>query len=481
MSPTSLTNPKSEKRADTTSPTPLVSPVHSPPHDSPPWSLTIKIIVAVVAMLLVVLVIWRFQSLIAPLVMACILAYLLNPLINQAIRWLKLSRGMAVLVVYGLLLLVAVGGGIALGYVAFDQASRLINLLPENIEEAAQLIQEEFSTLSQRTIAVGPYDIGLTNLPPELSLQSLAQQAVDLLSPLFSGGGSLAAQVAQATISGISIGFLVYVLSIYIARDTPKIWLSISNIATQPGYRADADRLVSEFSRIWDAYLRGQVILALVIGIIVSIMLGILGVNSALGLGALSGILEFLPIVGPFVGTTAAVLVAFFQSDTFLGMASWQFALLVAALMGLVQALENNILVPRIVGDALDLHPLVVMVSVIMGASLAGILGAVLAAPVVATIKLLGSYAWRKMLDLPPFPDEPTTSQADLPTAPWYHFVGLRTWLEVMRESELFNKQARNAHATSGAQQHAARPQQSSTNRPRTGGTPRKRTGKKRK
>ncbi len=406
---------------------------HTPsyqPHESPPWSLSTKIIVAVVVLLLSALVIWRFQSLIAPLVLACILAYLLNPLFNQAMRHLNIGRGAAVLLVYLLLLLIAVGGGIALGYVAFDQASRLIELLPDNIEDAAQLIQEQFSVLSQRTVAIGPYEIGLANLPPELSLQNLTQQAIDLLQPLFSGGGSLAAQVAQATISGISIGFLVIVLSIYIAKDTPKIWISISDIATQPGYRQDAERLVAEFSRIWDAYLRGQVILALVIGTVVSVLLSLLGVNSALGLGALSGILEFLPIAGPFIGTSAAVLVAFFQSETIWGLPSWQYALMIAVLMGLIQALENNILVPRIVGDALDLHPLLVMISVLMGASLAGILGAVLAAPVVATIKLLGGYAWRKMLDLPPFPDPPVEPVARTMTGiRWQHFVALRGWL----------------------------------------------------
>ena len=385
---------------------PHESPPHeSPPHESPPWTLSIKIIVAVVVLLLTVLVIWRFNSLIAPLVLACILAYLLNPLVSLAVQRLKLKRGAAVLLVYGLLLLIAIGGGVALGFVAFDQASVLMNLLPDNLEDAAQIIQDEFSVLSERTFAIGPYNIGLTNLPPGFSLQSLTQQAINLLRPVFSSGGSLAAQVAQATINGISVGFLVLVLSIYIAKDTPKIWEAISDLATQPGYRQDANRLMAEFSRIWDAYLRGQVILALVIGIIVSIMLSLLGVTSSLGLGALSGVLEFLPIVGPFVGTSAAVLVAFFQSDTIWGLESWQYALMIAVLMGLIQGLENNILVPRIVGDALDLHPLIVMISVLMGASLAGILGAVLAAPVVATIKLLGTYAWRKMLDLPPFPE----------------------------------------------------------------------------
>jgi predicted PurR-regulated permease PerM len=396
--------------------------------------LAIKIIVAVVVLLLSVLVIWRFQSLIAPLVLASILAYLLNPLISLAVQRLNVGRGVAVLIVYGLLLLIAIGGGVALGYVAFDQASRLIELLPDNFEDAAGIFQAQFSDLAQRTIAIGPYTVGLTNLPAGLSIQNLVQQLVDVLRPIFSGGGTLAAQVAQATISGISIGFLVLVLSIYIAKDTPKIWSSLSDLATQPGYRQDADRLLAEFSRIWDAYLRGQVILALVIGVIVSLMLSLLGVTSALGLGALSGILEFLPIVGPFVGTSAAVLVAFFQSETIWGLQSWQYALLIAALMGLIQALENNILVPRIVGDALDLHPLLVMISVLMGASLAGILGAILAAPVVATIKLLGSYAWRKMLDLPPFP-EPLGGRPSSPAPPslWQRVMQTRTWLTALR------------------------------------------------
>ncbi len=102
------------------------------------------------------------------------------------------------------------------------------------------------------------------------------------------------------------------------------------------------------------------------------------------------------------------VLVAFFQDGNYLGISSsLNYALLILAVMILLQQIENSLLVPRIVGDALNLHPIMVMVSVIMGASLAGLLGAVLAAPVVASIQLLGAYAWRKMLDLPPFPDPP--------------------------------------------------------------------------
>jgi predicted PurR-regulated permease PerM len=395
-------------------------------YDSPPWSLSIKIIVAVTGLLLVVLVIWRFQSLIPTLVLAAILAYLLNPLVNLVTARLSVTRGAAVALVYSVLLLVAIGGGVGLGFLAFEQASSLTTeFLPASFTDAATLVQEQIHAFSARTFTIGPYTFSPAMLPSWINLQDLAQQAVNLLRPIFSQSGSWLAQLAQATISTLGVIFLVIVVSIYLVKDAPKLWEGISNLAHQPGYRQDAERLLMDFSRIWDAYLRGQVILGLVIGVIVSVTLSLLGVSNALGLGVLSGVLEFLPIVGPLIGSGAAILVALFQGDTIWGLQSYQYALLIAAVMGLIQMLENNILVPRIVGDALDLHPLLVMISVIMGASLAGILGAVLAAPVVATLKLVGAYAWRKMLDLPPFPEPAPEQRSGPPVSLWTRLMGI--------------------------------------------------------
>lgn len=383
-------------------------------------------IVAVTSLLLLVLVIWRFQSLIPTLTLGCILAYLLNPLVTVVTQRFKMTRGGAVALVYMLLLLIAVGGGIGLGFLAVEQASSLTTgILPDSFTDAATLVQDKIHDFSEQTFAIGPYRFSPATLPSWINLQELAQQVANLLRPVFSQSGSWLAQLAQATISTLGVIFLVIVISIYLVKDAPQLWETISNLAHQPGYRQDAERLILEFTRIWNAYLRGQVILALVIGVIVSAVLSLLGVRYALGLGVLSGLLEFLPIVGPVVGTASAVLVAFFQNDTIWGLQSYQYALLIAAIMGLIQGLENNILVPRIVGDALDLHPLLVMISVIMGASLAGILGAVLAAPVVATIKLLGSYAWRKMLDLPPFPFPEPVSQGAAPPGLWARWFAL--------------------------------------------------------
>lgn len=433
-------------------------PALPPPttHVSPPWSLSVKVIVAVAALLLLVLVIWRFQSLIPTLTMGCILAYLLNPLVNFTTLRFNVTRGGAVAIVYSLLLLLAIGGGIGLGFLAVEQASSLtMELLPDSFTDAATLVQAQIRAFSERTFVIGPYRFSPAMLPNWINLQELAQQAANLLRPVFSQSGSWLAQLAQATVSTLGVIFLVIVVSIYLVKDSPKLWETISNLAHQPGYRQDAERLLVEFTRIWNAYLRGQVILALVIGVIVSVMLSLLGVRYALGLGVLSGVLEFLPIVGPLVGTGSAVLVAFFQSDTIWGLQSYQYALLIAAVMGVIQGLENNILVPRIVGDALDLHPLLVMISVIMGASLAGILGAVLAAPVVATIKLVGSYAWRKMLDLPPFSEPAPAPIAASPGRVWTRWLGLRSRLSktdsngVNKAPKTMSKAPPAAHPTS--------------------------------
>ncbi|MBX2998751.1 MAG: AI-2E family transporter [Caldilineaceae bacterium] len=388
-------------------------------HHSPPWGTTTKAIVAVVALLLTAILIWRFRDLLTPLIIAALLAYILNPLISFIDARTRLTRAQTVLTVYLILALIVLSGSAAIGFVAVDQVLVLSDAIPRWTAQAIALLPELPGFIPARWEFWG-FEIDLMPLQAQVQAQfdaflnrdqidwrAIATQVFNIVEPVFSRGGSLAATVVQATVSVLGLMFLVFVISIYMASDAPRFSQAISNVAHQPGYRQDADRLKADISRVWAAYLRGQVVLALVIFVVVSVSLGILGVNNALGLGLLSGIMEFLPVIGPLIGTGAAILVALFQQNIPWGLAGWQFALIVTAVMFLIQQLENNILVPRIVGDALDLHPLLVMVSVIMGASLAGLLGAVLAAPVVASVKILGGYAWRKLLDLPPFPDEP--------------------------------------------------------------------------
>ena len=378
--------------------------------ESPPWSRSTKVIVTVAAILLFLWLTFRFQTLISQIVIAAILAYIMNPIAIMIDRRTGLKRTTGILIVYLLLAVAIIGGFVALGFAAFEQINSLIEEVPSLIANTTAVI-EEFTARTE------PFTLGAFSLSPSsINLALIQDQLLSMVEPVVSQGGQIVTNFAAATITTMGNLLFIFIISIYLAIEIPLLGEHVAGIAQLPGYRKDAERLLREFGRNWSAYLRGQIILGLIIFFVVWLGLALLGVQNALALGLLSGLLEFVPIIGPLIGAGAAILVAFFQPDTLAQMANWQFAGIVLIFMLIVQQLENNILVPRIVGESLELHPLIVMVSVFMGSSLAGILGAILAAPVVATLKLLGIYAWRKMFDQEPFP-KPEEEQAESASA----------------------------------------------------------------
>ncbi len=375
--------------------------------DSPPWSVTTKAIVASAALILAAMVIWRFTFLLGPLTLAAVFAYLLNPLIRWLEKKTKIRRPTAVLIIYAVVLLVLGGLGVAAGLALAEQGVRLWTALPDFLPRLVEEVRRRVQELSGVSWSLGPYAVDLSALVALINWNEISDELRSAVQTFLGRGGPWLAGLASATFSRVGDTFLVLVVSIYLAMDAPRIGAAVSEAAHQPGYRRDAERLMAETVEIWNTYLRGQVILGLVMGSIVAVVLGMMGVNNAFELGLLAGLLEFLPVIGPVVSAGVAVLVALFQSANAWAMSPWMFAVAVLVVMIILQQLENAVLVPRIVGDALDLHPLVVMVGVIMGASLGGLLGAVLAAPILASLKLYGIYVWRKMLSLSPFEEKP--------------------------------------------------------------------------
>lgn len=379
-----------------------------PTGNSPNWSKTTKVIVVVFTLIIAALLIMRFQSLIAMLVIAAILAYLLDPLITFIDRRTTLRRGIIIGIIYIILALAVLGGFFALGVASFQQAANLIQILPGLIQNLTQIISEFVNRTEPLTI--GPFEFTPTFVPWQL----ITEQLLGLLEPLFSQSTTLVSRLATSTARTVFNVVFIFILSLYLAKDLPSLGGYVKSFAQQPGYRQDVERLMPELRRVWRAYLRGQIILALVIFIVVWLGLTILGVQNSLALGLLAGLLEFVPTVGPVVSAAVAILVAVFQPGNYMGLDAWQYALIILGLMVIIQQVENNFLVPRIVGGALDLHPILVIVAVFMGAALAGILGAILAAPIAASIKVLSQYVWRKMFDLPPFPPEPPLQEPSL-------------------------------------------------------------------
>ena len=136
---------------------------------------------------------------------------------------------------------------------------------------------------------------------------------------------------------------------------------------------------------IWSAFLRGQLLLAIVIFVVTSLVMTILGLRNALVVGLIAGALEFIPLVGPVIAGAVGVAVALFQPANPFGLSTVGYAVLVLIAFIAIQQTESNFLVPRIIGHSLNLHPLAVLIVAVMGATLAGVLGLLLAAPVLAT------------------------------------------------------------------------------------------------
>lgn len=377
---------------------------------SPPWSRSTKIIIVVSALLLLSLLAWRFQGLIALITMAAILAYIFKPTIDFITERTRISRGIVIVVVYLLLAVVVIGIFVLIGVAVYDQAGNLINLVPAFIATVTNYF-ESFST-STEPIQIGPFQLQPVSIPWE----RISTQLLNLVEPALGTSGQFVSRLATGTVRTMGNILFIFVISIYLASELPRLSEYIGRMAHQPGYQDDARRLMNKFGRIWNAYLRGQLVLGVIIFLVVWLGLTFLGVRNALVLGLISGLLEFIPNVGPVIGAGAAMIVAFFQPTNPFGLEPWQFSLLVLALMIVIQQLENHLLVPRIMGQALDLNPLVVIIGVFMGASLAGILGAILAAPIIASLKLLGTYTWRKMFDLPPFAEPAPEQMGDGPS-----------------------------------------------------------------
>ncbi len=409
---------------------------------SPKWSRNTKLIVTICILLLIVFAMVRFSNLVRLVVIASIIAYLLNPLIQLVADRTPLNRNHSILLSYVILVGLMIWGVVSIGVAGYDQVIALIDAFPALFERTIELLQ----ALSQRSFTIFGTTIDLSQINWLQIGDGFLESAQDFLGTLLRGGSSVVGGVTGAAIGGVTLVanfLLILVMSIYISQDVPRVGKMVADWAEMPGYQADAERMWREFGRIWRAYLRGQFILAVVMWLVVWITLAIAGVNNAFALGLLSGALEFLPIIGPVVASGVAVIVALFQPENWMGLPFWQYALVILVIMVILQQIENNILVPRIVGQSLDLHPLVTMLAVFVGSSLAGILGAILAAPLAATFKLVGGYVWRKLFDQPPFPKPEKDDTAASPS-----FL-MTSWLWLKNQARKLRTKQEQAQAAS--------------------------------
>ncbi len=359
----------------------------------PRWTVPTKITVIVVALVLAAFLLYRFSLVIPPLVIAVLLAFILNPIVDGLGARLRVPRTVAVAALYLLLL----AGLITTVVLLIPELARQGVALSEDL---AQLVGN-VRRLSQTTLVIGELrlDVGqiIDNLTTTVggSLQSIAAPTLNFLLNV---------------VEFVVFSIVVLVVSFYLVKDGGLVLAALDRL-TPPHYRADARRLRDEINTVWSAFLRGQVILALVVAAIITLAGFVIGLPSALALGLLAGLLEFLPSLGHGLWLALALGVALLEGSTWLPIQNWAFALLVLGLHVIFQQADLNLLIPRIIGGHVRLHPLAVILGIVVGATLAGVLGVALAAPVIASLRILGRYVYAGLFDLDPFEHLPPLSE----------------------------------------------------------------------
>ena len=310
---------------------------------SPQWQPGTRLVVGLMLILGVLLMFYLLRELMASVGLALLLAYILHPLVERMTLRTRLTRVQAVLIVYVVLVLVLAGTTTGVGLAV---SQRLILLATYLVELSVEL-PAQIEGLASQVIKIGPWqlDLSLINLEPLLA------EVASAIGPLLSQTGNMLTSLVRATASTVTTIFLVLILGYYMLVDFEKLEGMFLSWVPAP-YRDDVDRLIANTGAIWNAFLRGQSILAIVIGLLVTLVLLVLGVRFAIVLGLIAGLMEFVPMFGPFIAALIAFIVTLFQSANWWGLSPFVLGLIVLGVFVLIQQIENNYLVPRIIGQS---------------------------------------------------------------------------------------------------------------------------------
>jgi len=352
----------------------------------PRWSPRTKLTVILLLLGLGVFLLYRFSAVIEPLIVAFILAYIISPMANWFQSRMKLKRGLATLLAYLLLLMILAAIPMVI-IPALTAQSTGLNL------DFQRILAEVEGLLGNRYVIAGRV------IDVDAIFQTAIGSVQGVLEPVF--GQTI--EYALEFVSSLVWVVFILVVSFYLAKDSAAFRQWLEDLVP-PTYKKDYLRLRSEISKIWEAFFRGQLVLALGVATIFTIVGLIIGMPFALAMGVLAGLLEFLPSIGHGIWLIIAGLLAFFAGSTWLPIPNWAFALMVIGLHIFFQQFDLNYLIPRIIGRRVHLPPLVVILGIVSGALLAGVLGILLAAPTIASARVIGRYIYANLFDQEPFP-----------------------------------------------------------------------------
>lgn len=313
------------------------------------------------------------KSALLPFVLGMAVAYFLNPVVNK-LGNMGLARGPAAMVILVGFLIVVFGFIGVVSPIIYREISAFSKDLPEYIEKIMAML----APLTER---LDTYIGGTDQKSIEDMLKSNSGSAVNAAKFVFS---KLAAG-GQAVVDMLSVAIFMPIVAYFMMKEWPAITKWAQDLMPRHSEETIMN-LLKEIDLKLSGFVRGQISVAVMLGLIYAIALTIAGLKYGFMIGLMSGLLSVIPMVGSAVGLVVSVAVAWFQAGDLI------FVGIIAVIFIAGQLLEGNFLTPKFVGDSVGLHPLWVFFALLAGGSLLGVLGMFLAVPVAAVIGVLVSF-----------------------------------------------------------------------------------------
>ena len=315
------------------------------------------------------------RIILAPLLLAVVLIYVLNPLVARLNR-----RGLHRLLVATIGYVVIIGLLVLIGFLVVpsiaEQASAFAVEFPDLYNRSARQMEEVAANIGFENVSVWTYDDLVAYVSDPANQDQIVGIALDRL---------------QAVTAGIFEFVLIFllgpVLAFYLLIDLPQVKERVLRALPERS-RAEAAHVGRQVNTAVGGFLRGQLLVAVVVGLMLSVGYRIIGLEFWLLIGIIGGLLNIVQFLGPWVGGILGVIVALATADV-------RTAILAAIVAVIVQQIDNNFVSPTVLRATVRLHPAVILIVLVFGGAIAGIWGVVIAVPLAATVKILLGHWWR--------------------------------------------------------------------------------------
>jgi len=358
----------------------------------PAWSLSFRYLVGILFFTGLVAFLYYAREALEPVVIAAFIAYLINPAVTLLSRNTRIRRRAAVNVVYfsALMLLFVLPATIT--PIFFGELTGVA-------QDLLSLLTQLQTSLSQPVVVAG-LKFDLTQLAASLG-QFMSMTTTPVPEEAF--------LLIESTSRG-AIWFLVIIVLVYLFLSewqTMREWL----LGLAPGpYRAEVATLYGRVRDVWMAYLRGQILLMLIVGVVFTIAWYILGIPGAFVLGVIAGLFTLVPDLGPILAVALAMGVALLEGSSWIPLSNVWVTVIVFVVYFVLINLKNMWIRPVIMGRMVHMNEGLIFVVILVATILNGILGALLVVPVLASAVIIVKYLIRRVLSQPPFEDIPQTA-----------------------------------------------------------------------